>query len=232
MGQLDSGVHVRGDRAVRRVLIVDDQRTFTDLLELALSIHDDLECIGVAHSPDEALASVVRDAPDVVIMDVHFPGQSRDGIDATREIKGLCPGTEVVLLTGNPDRAVLRRAAAAGAGSLMPKDGSLPDLLRAIRSVGSGGLAVHPTLLQTLMRETAKLPAQRPRLSGREVDVLGMLAIGLDTKAISNHLGISLNTCRGYVKSLLSKLHAHSQLEAVAVARRHGLLDAEPLSRA
>jgi DNA-binding CsgD family transcriptional regulator len=76
------------------------------------------------------------------------------------------------------------------------------------------------------MAEPAEVP-ERPRLSQRELDVVGMLSLGMDTRSISDHLGISLHTCRGYVKSLLVKLDAHSQLEAVATARRHGLLDAQ-----
>jgi DNA-binding NarL/FixJ family response regulator len=229
MGINAATVPRHGGGTRQRVMIVDDQRTFGDLLELALSTYDDLECVGVASSPDEALAMIAQQAPDLVIMDVHFGGHSRDGIDAAADIKRVSPRTQVILLTGHADRTVLRRAAEAGACSVMPKDGSLPDLMQALRSAGTGGLVVHPILLQTLMRETVPIPEQRPRLSRREVDVLGMLSIGMDARSISTHLGISLNTCRGYVKSLLSKLDAHSQLEAVAVARRHGLLDVEPV---
>ena len=107
----------------------------------------------------------------------------------------------------------------------MAKNGSLPDLLQALRTAGDQGLVVHPVLLRSLMREGSPVPDQQVRLSGREVDVLRLLAAGMDARVIAGQLGISLNTCRGYVKSLLSKLHAHSQLEAVAAARRHGLLD-------
>jgi DNA-binding NarL/FixJ family response regulator len=214
-----------GGRPVKQVLIADDQRTFSDLLRHALSSYDDLECVGVASTPDEAVALALRLEPDLVLMDVQFAGQTCDGVDATARIRALLPDTLVVLLTGHADQKVLRRAAEAGASSVMPKDGSLPDLLSAIRTVRPGGLVVHPRLLQSLMSAAPSVPSQRPRLSRREVDVLSMLAIGLDVRSISSQLGISPNTCRGYVKNLLSKLHAHSQLEAVAIARRRGLLD-------
>jgi DNA-binding NarL/FixJ family response regulator len=210
---------------VRKVLIADDQRTFSDLLRHALSSYDDLECVGVASSPEEAVTLAMRWEPDLVLMDVQFIGHASDGVDATVRIRTLLPQTLVVLLTAHADQTVLRRAAEAGASSVMPKDGSLPELLTALRSVRSGGLVVHPRLLHALMSGAPSVPAQRPRLSRREIDVLGMLAIGLDVKAISTQLGISPHTCRGYVKNLLSKLHAHSQLEAVAIARRRGLLD-------
>ena len=137
----------------------------------------------------------------------------------------MSPSTQVVVLTGHADRAVLRRAAEAGACSLIPKDGSLPELMGAIRSAAPGAMVVHPRLLRALLAERAEAPEQ-PRLSRRELDIVGMLSLGMDTRTISEHLGISLHTCRGYVKSLFTKLDAHSQLEAVASARRQGLLDA------
>lgn len=222
---ISSTVVAGGVGARKRVLIVDDQRTFADLLELALSASADLDCDGVASGPEEAIALVHRRPPDLVIMDLHFATSTLDGVDATAEIKRVSPSTQVVVLTGHADRTVLRRAAEAGACSLIPKDGSLPELMRAIRSAAPGGMVVHPRLLRTLMTESAETPEQ-PRLSQRELDVVGMLSLGMDARTISDHLGISLHTCRGYVKSLFTKLDAHSQLEAVAAARRHGLLDA------
>ena len=89
-------------------------------------------------------------------------------------------------------------------------------------------MVVHPQLLRTLMADRADTP-EPPRLSQRELDVVGMLSLGMDARTISDHLGISLHTCRGYLKTLFSKLDAHSQLEAVAAARRHGLLDARTI---
>jgi DNA-binding NarL/FixJ family response regulator len=226
MGISSTGVGAGGVGARKRVLIVDDQRTFADLLRLALAASVDLDCEGVASGPEEAIALVRRRPPDLVIMDLHFATSTVDGIDATAEIKRMSPGTQVVVLTGHADRTVLSRAAEAGACSLIPKDGSLPELMKAIRSAAPGAMLVHPRLLRTLMMtERAETP-QQPRLSQRELDVVGMLALGMDTRTISEHLGISLHTCRGYVKSLFTKLDAHSQLEAVATARRQGLLDA------
>ena len=214
----------------RSVLIVDDERTFADLLQLALSVSADLDCLGVASSPEQALTLVRRRPPDLVIMDLHIATSAVDGIDAAAQIRQTSPSTQVVVLTGHADRTVLCRAAEAGACSLVPKDGSLPELMGAIRAAGPGAMVVHPRLLRSLMTEPAETP-DPPRLSRREIDVLGMLSLGMGTRSISDHLGISLHTCRGYVKSLLVKLDAHSQLEAVANGRRHGLLDAQAASR-
>lgn len=156
-------------------------------------------------------------------MDYEFSGGSQDGIDATAAITSRHPDVHVVLLTGHAGPGLVRRAAEAGASSLMPKDGSLSDLLDALQTAGPGGLLVHPDLLLA-PQDGPTRASPTNALSPRERDVLAMLAMGLGATAIADHLGISKNTCRGYIKSLLWKLNAHSQLEAVAVARRQGLV--------
>ena len=214
------------DENIIRVVVVDDHRTLADLLAAALADHPDLHCTGVAYDIAGGLALIDRDVPDVVVMDVQFDGETRDGIDAAAEVAGRHPGTRVVLLTGilRPDLA--QRAADAGAAALLPKNGALDEVLTVLRSPESQGLFVHPSLLKTLL---TTVPSQRRRaatdLTRRERDVLGLLFLGQDVRSIATDLGISPATCRGYVKSLLVKLGAHSQLEAVAIARRHGLVD-------
>ena len=208
-----------GPGQVSRVLVVDDHQTFADLLDVALSGQPDLECVGVATDLDDAMEQVDRLRPDLVVMDVQFGSDSRDGISATAQITARHASTRVVLLTGAPSKEVLRRAAAAGACSVIAKDGSLDELLGAVRSARAGGMVVHPEMLRKLLVEIPEQRVAQPRLTGREADVLAMLELGVDTRGIARELGISLNTCRGYVKSLLAKLNAHSQLEAVAIAR-------------
>jgi len=211
----------------RTVLVIDDHRTFADLLEVALSAEPDLHCLGVAYDLDAGLSLVELHRPDLVVLDLQFDGDQRDGMDVAAIVTARYPETRVVMLTGHADPGLLKRAADAGASSLMPKDGSLPDLLLALRTARRGGLVVHPTLLKTLVSGRRLEHRPQTSLSNREHDVLSMLMIGLDARAIADQLGISLSTCRGYVKTLLRKLDAHSQLEAVAIARRQGLVDAD-----
>jgi len=210
--------------ATQTVLVVDDHRTFADLLEVALDGEPDLECLGSAHTVAAALAKVEQLGPDLVVMDVQLG--DGDGLVATATLTRRDPGIRVVVLTAHADTDLMRRAAEAGACCLLPKDGSLPDLLSALRTARRGGFVVHPNLLRTLVAAAPPVEEFLPRLSRREHDVLQMLAVGMEVRAIADRLGISLNTCRGYVKTLLSKLNAHSQLEAVVVANRHGLVDA------
>ena len=209
---------------VRRLVVIDDHETFADLLSVGLRGESDLDCVGVAYNIDAGIAMVDELRPDMVVIDYMFAGDERNGIAAAAAIKLNHPDLQIVLLTGCSDASLIHRAATAGVGAVAPKDGSLPDLLGILRSPSGTGLVVHPRLLRSLDRPPP--PRARPtELSPREHDVLGMLAMGLDARAISQRLGISLNTCRGYVKTMLRKLGAHSQLEAVAIASRQGLFD-------
>jgi DNA-binding NarL/FixJ family response regulator len=211
-----------------RVLVVDDHCTFAELVVVALAHEDDLDCVGAAHDADRARRMAQELAPDVILMDVNLGDQ--DGLDLTAELVAAHPGLRVVVLTAHADGDAMRRAAAAGACALLPKDGSLPDLLNGLRSARPGGFVVHPTLLRTLVTEerTAAAAGPAPVLTPRELLVLQLLAEGRDTRSIAHQLKISVNTCRGYVKNVLMKLDAHSQLEAVVIAGRHGLVDAGP----
>jgi DNA-binding NarL/FixJ family response regulator len=204
------------------VLVVDDHRTFTDLVSLALDAETDLECVGAAHSAGEARALSALHRPDVVLMDVNLG--SENGLDVAAEMLKARPGLRVVVLTAHGDEHVMRRAASVGACALLPKDGSLPDLLGSLRTARAGGFSVHPTLLHSLVvgeERPRGVDAPRTTLTPREQRVLELLADGQDVR---RNLGISVHTCRGYVKSLLAKLGVHSQLQAVVVARTQGLV--------
>ncbi len=214
--------HDQSERGALTVLVIDDQRAFADLLQGALAGQPDMSRVDVAYDLTTGLELVELCRPDVVILDVHFASDVRDGLEIATEIAAGHPETRVVLLTGQTDPSLVGRAAVSGAQALMAKNGSIEEILRAVRARPSASLMVDSLLLQSL---TALEPAPgAPALTRRESDVLAMLVLGLDARAISEQLEISLSTCRSYIKTLLSKLHAHSQLEAVAIARRRGLV--------
>ena len=193
--------------AATRVVVVDDHRTFAELLADALDREDDLTCVGLGGSGDEAVALVERLRPDLVLMDVQMP--SGDGITATRRIVEAGHRARVVVLTAHTDVAFVQQAADAGAAAFVgPRSRRYGA---AEPEWGLPGVAV----------------ADRPVLdilTPRETDVLQLMGEGLDVRTIARELGITEQTCRGYVKSLLSKLGAHSQLQAVVTAWRLGLL--------
>lgn len=208
-----------------RVLVVDDHKTFTDLVLMALAAEPGLCCVGAAHDATTARTMTAHLDPDVVLMDVNL--KADDGLDLTEELLAARPELRVVVLTAHSDAQVMRRAARIGACALLPKDGSLPELLEALHHARPGAFRVHPTLLHALITEdlqdaASDVPA--PSLTAREQHVLELLSEGRDVRAIARQLDISVHTCRGYVKSLLSKLDAHSQLEAVVMARTQGLV--------
>lgn len=207
-----------------RVLVVDDHRTFTDLVCMAIAADDDLDCVGAAHDAAGAQAMTEELRPDIVIMDVRLGND--DGLSLTRELVARHPLLRVVVLTAEPGPVVLRSAAAAGASALLPKDGAFEDLREVLVGPPGDGLVVAPALLRTLVLDARDDTAavERPSLTPQEERVIRLLAAGRDVRAISRELNISVHTCRGYVKSLLHKLHAHSQLEAVAAARSAGIV--------
>lgn len=206
-------------------VVIDDHRTFADLLKFAIDAEPDLHCLAVAYDLVGGLSLVVMRQPDVVIMDYEFSHDQRDGLTATAIITSRFPHIHVVLLTAHADSLPLDRAVEARASSILAKNGSLPDLMDAVRSAAEDGAPLmHPAALRTADTASADAPATDVPLSPRERDVLAMLMLGMRTDVIAQELGISSNTCRGYVKALLWKLGAHSQLEAVAIARRRGLI--------
>lgn len=218
--------------ACTRVALVDDFVMFTEALGVVIDLEDDLEFVGAATTPAEAIALVNDASPDVVVIDmaVQTPGDAGlDGIDLTRQIKAARDETRVLILTGLMDVDALARAASQGACGFLAKTSSLKDICDAIRTAKDGGMFVEQELVTPLLERlsrgrTIKGGSARADLTPREQDVLTLLGEGLDVATIADRLGISMNTCRGHVKSLLSKLGSHTQLEAVVEAVHQGLL--------
>ena len=206
-----------------RVLVVDDHRTVADAVALAIGREDDLECVATAHGVGEALAYAERFLPDAVVMDVRL--SDGDGLDATAKLTHRWPDTRVIVLTAFIDEGLRERAVASGACALLPKDGNLSDLLRALRTARRDDPVIHPSLVKDLVTTPSWEAAQaHSAFTNREQQVLQMLADGSDVVVIARALGISVLTCRGYIKSILMKLNAHTQLEAVVIAHRRGLV--------
>jgi DNA-binding NarL/FixJ family response regulator len=205
------------------VLVVDDHQTFAELLALALQAEPSLTYVGHAGTSAEAMRLVGEVSPDVVLMDVQLPDV--DGLTTTERLRARYPDLRVVVLTAHAEASLLTRAAHVGACGFLPKDGALRDVLQALRTAQRGGMVVPAHLLAGVLRGEAddNGPAVSA-LTGREREVLRLMGRGADVRTIARELSISVHTCRGYVKSILAKLGAHSQLEAVMAAIRLGLL--------
>ncbi|GIF15351.1 response regulator [Actinoplanes teichomyceticus] len=210
------------DEAIR-VLVVDGHQTFAELLGHALAGQPDLLWVGHARTGQEALHLASEVAPDVILLDPEL--SDADGIAIAQLIRVRQPDVRVVILTAREDQALISRATAFGAAGFISKNGALAEVLNALRTAHGGGMTVSTDIMARLLRSTT--PATVTRQSGltaREDEVLQLMAAGLDARAVARRLGISVHTCRGYQKAVLAKLGAHSQLEAVAIATRRGLV--------
>lgn len=206
------------------VLVVDDHRIVAELLAEAVGAQPGFVTVGCAQGVADCLRLAEELNPDVVIMDVRLG--DGDGVAATAELTERYPELRVVILTAHIDQELLSRAAAANACALLPKDGDLGSMLHVLRTATRGSFTLHPRLLHRLVVQPPDPQQRQSLLTPRELDVLRLLSTGLGATLIAREMGISVHTCRGHVKSLLAKLDAHSQLEAVAKAMRHGLIDA------
>lgn len=211
-----------------RVLLVDDHKTFAELLAMGLDSQTDIECVGHVQLAERAAEAVRSLEPDVVLVDVHLGDQ--DGLELAALLHRLRPDLRIIALTASSDPVDVARAARAGACAYLPKAGALEAVLNAVRTARAGQLQLPADMvldLVALERRAASREEPRhrgPALTAREQQVLELLAEGLDVCAIGKRLQIRTSTCRGYVQNVLGKLDAHSQLEAVVTARSRGLL--------
>jgi DNA-binding NarL/FixJ family response regulator len=177
-----------------------------------------IEVLGVAGTASEALALLtVSDDPVVVVVD---EGLSDGDGEALTEIRHHAPQARVVILAERADRSAVQAAVDAGCVGIVEKTESFERLSETIRDAGRGHLAIPLASLRAL----ADRPPEGPALTGRERQVLGLVAAGLSTRSIAMRLGIEVNTARTHLQRAIRKLGAHSRFEAVARARRQGLL--------
>lgn len=206
-----------------RVLLVDDHRVVRQGLHMFLRQDPELEIVGEAANGVEAVRLVHQLKPDVVLMDLLMP--EMDGITATGIIKHELPDVEVVALTSVLEDGSVVGAIRAGAIGYLLKDTDADELTRAIKAAAAGQVQMSPTVLARLTREI-KLPESPEKLTGREVEVLRLLAKGLSNREIGLELGIVEKTVKTHVSSILGKLNLLSRTQATLYAVRTGLVDA------
>jgi DNA-binding NarL/FixJ family response regulator len=224
------------EAAMTSVLVVENQQVLASALETAIGTQPDLDCVGTAVTIDDAVALMNARRPDVVLMDIQLPGTN--GIEGTKRIKAAFPEVCILLLTATVTSQRLAAAAEAGAAGFLAKDCSFADILAAIRNPMPGKMVIEGAALAELIKDLPPAPtsadveqpagqpqgSERARLTAREQEVLALMGEGLDPTAIAERLVLSVYTARGHVKNIMMKLGAHTQLEAVVLATRSGLL--------
>ncbi|MGS2642219.1 response regulator [Streptosporangium sp. LJ11] len=216
-----------------RVLVADDQALLRGSFRVLVDTAPDLVTVGEAGTGAEAVELARGGSPDVVLMDVRMP--EMDGIEATRRICGPAgvPGVRVLMLTTFDLDEYVYAALRAGASGFLLKDTPPGDLLAAIRVVASGEALLAPTVTRRLIAEFSRRPEPaRPTareldgITGRELDVLALVARGLSNTEIADHLTLSLATVKTHVGRLLGKLGARDRAQLVIVAYETGLVTA------
>jgi two-component system NarL family response regulator len=214
-----------------RVLIVDDHAVFRRGLEMVLSADPDIEVVGEASNGEEATAKAGDLLPDVVLMDVRMPGGG--GIDACRAVKSVAPSARIIMLTISDEESDLYEAIKAGATGYLLKEISIDEIAAAVRSVYGGQSLISPAMAAKLLTEFASMARKAderqqvpvPRLTERELEVLKLVARGLNNRDIAKELFISENTVKNHIRNILEKLQLHSRMEAVVYAVREKLLE-------
>jgi two-component system response regulator NreC len=207
------------------VLIVDDHAVVRSGLRLLLNAEEDVEVVGEAGDPRDALFEARSSKPDVVLMDVVMPGGS--GIDATRAILKEQPDTKVLVLSMQDDPAYVREAFAAGASGYVLKEAADAEVVGAVREVAGGGRYVHPALGARLVQADAeeRARAEADPLSEREREVLRLLALGHTNQEIATMLYISVRTAETHRAHIMQKLRLQTRAELVRYALEQGLLE-------
>ena len=203
-----------------RVVVVDDHELFRNGLTKMLSDRG-IPVVGVASSGEEALDTIPRLRPDVVLMDLPLPGIS--GVDATRRLTAELPDTYVVALTVMTDAETVLQAILAGASGYLLKDASIDEIVAGVQAASRGDGVIAPRLTGNLMRSIRTRyagTAPLSRLTPREREVLDLLVDGCDNAEIAERLYISQFTAKNHVASILDKLGVHNRLQAAVLAVR------------
>ncbi len=211
---------------VIRVLIADDHPIVRDALRTLISTEPGMELVGEAADGAQAVEKARLLKPDVILMDLVMP--VKDGLQAISEIKEVDPSVSILVLTSFSEENKVFPAIRAGALGYLLKDSSPQELLQAIYNVHKGEATLHPSIALQLMREINRpsdLPPAKEPLTGRELEVLKLVAQGMTNHEIAERLFLSEWTVSAHVRNILGKLHLANRTQAALYALREGIAD-------
>ncbi len=222
------------------LMLVDDHEVVRTGLKSFLETQAALKVVAEASNGAEAITRALDVKPDVILMDITMPGM--DGLEATRQLKALCPECMVLALTVHEDKQYFMKMLAAGASGYLTKQAAAEELISAIHAIAAGHVYLQPALARWLLEDYQRLANHtetRPArpvagkssalvsleiLSLRERQVLELVAEGLNNKQIGEQLGLSPKTIARHRERIMSKLNMHSRTELVKFAIRTGLI--------
>jgi two-component system, NarL family, nitrate/nitrite response regulator NarL len=210
-----------------RLLLVDDHPIVREGIKSALSTRKNISIVGEASTGEEAMSKALKLAPDVILMDINMPGMS--GLEASRRLRKSIPDAKILALTMYENREYILEMSQLGARGYVFKDSSPSELLRAIEAVHAGEFFFSPRASQYLLKAFLRNEQESPdyssmNLSQREKDVLQLIAEGLKTREIANHLGVTDRTIETYRRRLMTKLNVHSVAGLIKHAIAKGIV--------
>ena len=212
------------------VLLADDHRILREGVRSLLEKAQDIEVVGEASEGGEAVAKAQALSPDIVLMDITMPGMN--GLEATRQIKALRPNTRVLILSMHESNQYISQFLRSGASGYVLKDTAASELVGAIRAVFQGDAFLYPSIARKLLEEyllkvqSGEETESYDGLTGREREILRMIAEGRSNKDIADVLSLSIRTVQAHRANLMAKLHMHDRTELVRYAIRKGLIPA------
>ncbi len=201
------------------VAIVEDNATLRKYLAGLIGSTPDHKCICACESAEEAMVEIPKHRPNVVLMDIHLPGES--GIVCTARLREKVPDLQVIMLTVYKDIKMIFQALKAGACGYVLKRADESEILEAIAEVRAGGAPMTSEIARMVVRafaDSAQIPASEgtERLSAREMEILALVAEGCPNKEIASRLFISSATVRTHLMHIYDKLHVHCRTQAAA----------------
>jgi DNA-binding NarL/FixJ family response regulator len=201
-----------------RVLTVDDHPMLREGVNSVIEAQSDMVMVGEATTGREAIESFRVHRPDITLMDLQMPDMN--GVDAINAIRGEFPDARIVVLTTYKGDVQALRALKAGAAGYLLKSTLRKELLETIRAVHAGRRRIPPEIATEIAQHAAD-----DALTEREIAVLRRVAVGSANKQVAGQLGISEETVKAHMKSILAKLSANDRTHAVTIALNRGIIE-------
>ncbi|WP_256004680.1 MULTISPECIES: response regulator transcription factor [Pedobacter] len=203
-----------------RIVIIEDDETIREGYTYLINHNSPYTVVNAYPSFDSAKAKIVKDAPDVIILDIQLPGTS--GIEALPALKKLLPHTFVIMLTVYDTEKSILDALANGASGYFTKNTPSAKIIEAIKDVLQGGGPMSPDVSKTVILSLQK--NQNSPLTKRETQIIDLIARGKDRSQISAELFIDIETVKTHIKNIYLKLDVNSRADAITVARKNKLI--------